>query len=110
MNQLIQTILGISLLAVLVAATTTTTTTIGNLAYASMGEEEGGGGSDESEQQECTTTQATGKLEGWQIETCGNGEQTYISPKGARCVVGEESIYLSCDDMNVMKGIRPSSP
>jgi hypothetical protein len=54
----------------------------------------------------CSTIPASDpELEGWSIETCGNGEVTWISPKGTRCVGNEESGVLSYDDM-VAKGYK----
>jgi hypothetical protein len=74
-------------------------------------EEEGGGmegGSESSSSSsDCSRTQASDpELQGWTIETCGNGDQTWISPKGTRCVGNEASEVLACDDMNVMKGLQ----
>lgn len=64
-------------------------------------EEEGGGESS------CSTTRASDpELEGWLIETCGNGDVTWISPSGTRCVANEASNVLGCDDMQVMKGLQ----
>jgi len=110
-NKLIQQItaaLGIGLLAVLttIAAVTQQQQTIVPVVYATMSsseeEEEGerGGGF-------CSRTPASNPdLEGWVIETCDNGEQTWISPSGTRCSANEASNVLGCDEMKVMKGIR----
>jgi hypothetical protein len=89
--------------------------------YASMGSEsEGGGGSDNSDSESniqsssqengCSTTPATDpELEGWTIETCGNGDQTWISPHGTKCVANEGTDVLACDDMQTMKGLQGGS-
>jgi len=50
----------------------------------------------------CTTAPASEP--GWTIEIC-NGQQTYISPSGARCDYNAESTKMACDDMQVMKGL-----
>jgi hypothetical protein len=52
----------------------------------------GGGGSD------CSTVQASDpELEGWLIETCGNGDVTWISPSGKRCVANEQAGTTACE-------------
>ena len=85
------------------------------LVYASsMGSEGGGEEESESNTQEegeggsdCSTVQASDpELKGWLIETCGNGDVTWISPSGTRCVANEASNVLGCDDMQVMKGLQ----
>ena len=41
---------------------------------------------------DCSTIEATDPdLEGWLIEICGDGTQTWISPEGKRCVANEAS-------------------
>ena len=52
-----------------------------------------------SEGEDCSTIPASDPdLEGWVIETCGNGEQTWISPSGKRCVANEASGNTGCED------------
>ena len=38
------------------------------------------------------------QLEDWTIETCGNGEQTWIKPDGTRCVANEAAGTTACED------------
>jgi hypothetical protein len=108
MNNIIQ-VLTIGGLAILIIASRGGITTQQQLTYASMDSETGNNGNEEEEgqlQQEegCSTTPATSPdLEGWTIETCGNGDVTWISPSGTRCVGNEASGNLACNNM-VAKG------
>jgi len=55
-------------------------------------------GASASTEESCSTTPATSPdLEGWTIETCGNGDVTWISPSGKRCVGNEQSGNLACE-------------
>ena len=90
------TTLGIGiLLAALTSVAAITTiqqqqTTIVPVAYATS---MGGG-----EEEDCSRVPASDPdLEGWTIETCGNGEQTWISPSGKRCVANEASGTTGCE-------------
>ncbi len=48
--------------------------------------------SSSSNNDDCSTIEATDPdLEGWLIEICGDGTQTWISPEGKRCVANEAS-------------------
>jgi hypothetical protein len=79
-----------------VAATQQQTT----LVYASMGEEEeGSGGSSSGGQEQCSVIPSTDPdLKGWSIETCSDdGDQTWISPEGKRCVANEASGNVGCE-------------
>ena len=38
------------------------------------------------------------ELKGWLIETCGNGDQTWISPSGKRCVPDEQGGTTECEE------------
>ncbi len=70
---------------------------------------EGGSESSSSSSSDCSRTQASDpELQGWTIETCGDGDVTWISPSGTRCVANEASNVLGCDDMQVMKGLQGS--
>ena len=52
-----------------------------------------------SEGEDCSTIPASDPdLEGWTIETCGNGEQTWIKPDGTRCVANEAASTTACED------------
>ena len=56
-----------------------------------------------SEGEDCSTIPASDPdLEGWTIETCGNGEQTWISPSGKRCVANEASGTTGCEGNTTM--------
>ena len=54
--------------------------------------------------QDCSTVQGltvepdNPKLKGWLIETCGNGDQTWISPNGKRCVHDEQGGTTACEE------------
>jgi hypothetical protein len=55
-------------------------------------------GTSASTEESCSTTPATSPdLEGWTIETCGNGDVTWISPSGKRCVANEAGSTTACD-------------
>jgi hypothetical protein len=43
---------------------------------------------------------------GWSIQTCSNGEITYISPIGNRCITNEQLGVLACEGMGTMKGLQ----
>ena len=50
-------------------------------------------------EEDCSTVPASDPdLEGWTIETCGNGEQTWIKPDGTRCVANEAAGTTACED------------
>ena len=100
-NKTLQT-LGMIGLAITIAATTGLLLQQQQLVYASMNSE-GGGESNTQEEEggsDCSTVEASDpELEGWLIETCGNGDQTWINPEGTRCVANEASGNIYCDDM-----------
>ena len=54
--------------------------------------------------QDCSTVIASTveprnpELKGWLIETCGNGDQTWISPSGKRCVPDEQGGTTACEE------------
>jgi hypothetical protein len=93
-NKKITEILGISFLATLMVAVTQQQT----ITYATSDD-------NPMEGEGCSRIDASDPdLEGWQIETCGDGSQTWIKPDGTRCVANEASGVSSCEDM-VSKGI-----
>ena len=52
-----------------------------------------------STEESCSTTPATSPdLEEWTIETCGNGEQTWIKPDGTRCAANLAGETTRCGD------------